>query len=82
MLQQYIKAQQEAISLQPAKETLPSQLQNSARKKQMTEAGTSSTENMIEGAGMQIALPREYRMIPRPGQVPKQSIAQQIAEFN
>ena len=48
----------------------------------MTEAETSSTENMIEGAGMQIALPREYRMIPRPGQVPKQSIAQQIAEFN
>ena len=48
----------------------------------MTETETSSTENMIEGAGMQIALPREYRMIPRPGQVPKQSIAQQIAEFN
>ena len=67
MLQQYIKAQKEAIDIQPSKDAYTSLQQNSARKKLMTEAETSSTDNMIDGTGMQIALPREYRMIPRPG---------------
>ena len=65
-----------------SKETRPDQQPTNALKKPAVDSETASTEKMIDGAGMQIALPREHRMIPRPGQVPKVSLAQQLAEYN
>ena len=85
MLGQYIEAQKKAAQMPPSEAQVQQPYGRGSQPKLSTEQDTAVTEHTlqeVDQAGMQVALPREYQMVARPGHAPKQTLAQQIAEFN